>query len=300
MTPRAHIPFDSTRTVSRIGLGGGRFCGTDAFGPPARPDRCGETIRAALDDGVSLIDTADSYGPGWSETVIGRALRGTRPRPVVATKVGMRRDATGNWIVDADPVRLRAAAEQSLRRLGVEVIDLLQLHTPSTRVPLEDSLGALHDLRTAGLVRHVGVCNASASQLRLAITTGPIRTVQNQLNLASLTAADLETLALCESEGIHYLAYQPLADGLLLTDERIRSIATELSVPAVQLLLRVLLRLSESVVAIPGTCDPAHARVNAAALDADLDGRDLQIAERLVERARRRETTTESAAHATS
>jgi pyridoxine 4-dehydrogenase len=292
---RLSVPLGDLGEVSRVGLGGNRFCGPNAFGWPLDPARCAETILSAVDSGVSLIDTAGSYGPEWSETIIGRTLRGSRTRPLVATKVGMRRDKAGSWIVDVSPRFLRVAAEASLRRLRVEAIDLLQLHTPSGRVPIEDSVGVLQDLRRAGLVRQVGVCNVSPAQLAAAMRTGPIATVQNQLNLTTFDAADLETLSMCEDSGMPYLAYQPLADGALLGADRIRATAAELSVTPAQLLLRVVLRLSDSVVAIPGTCDPGHARTNIASLGVRLGGRDREIADRAVARVRQSAAQQESA-----
>jgi pyridoxine 4-dehydrogenase len=283
---RRSVPFGEFGEVPRIGLGGSRFCGPNAFGRPSDPGRCAATIRSAADSEVSLVDTADSYGPAWSEMIIGRTLRNSVTRPVVTTKVGLRRDNAGNWIVDVSPGHLRQAAKESARRLRVEAIDLLQLHAPSSRVPIEDSVGVLQDLRRAGLARQVGVCNVSAAQLVAARSTGPIASVQNQLNLATMDTAELSVVTMCAESGIPYLAYQPLGDGVLLRAERIRVAAAELSVTPAQLLLRVLLRLSDAVVAIPGTCDPSHARTNAATLTACLDGRDEDIAAQFLARHR--------------
>jgi aryl-alcohol dehydrogenase-like predicted oxidoreductase len=291
------VPLGDIGEVARIGLGGSRFCGPNAYGKPPDPAKCTETVQSAVDSGVSLIDTADSYGPEWSEEIIGRSLRSSRTRPVLATKVGLHRDKAGSWIVDVSPRSLRTAAEASLRRLRVEAIDLLQLHAPSRRVPIEETVAVLQDLRRAGLVRQVGVCNVSPAQLAAAMTTGPIATVQNQLNLATFGAADLATLSMCEESGIRYLAYQPLADGVLLRADRIRATAAELSVTRAQLLLRILLRLSDSVVAIPGTCDPDHVRANVASLTVRLGDRDRDIADRVVARIRLSSREQEGAEH---
>ncbi|OXM68489.1 aldo/keto reductase [Amycolatopsis vastitatis] len=286
---RTSVQLGDLGEVSRIGLGGNRFCGPGAFGRSSCPERCAATLRAAIDSGVSLVDTADSYGPGWSETIIGRTLWNSLARPVVATKVGLLRDNAGNWIVDVSPGHLRRAAEASARRLRVEAIDLLQLHTPGDGVPIEDSVGVLQDLRRAGLVRQVGVCNVSVRQLAAALSAGPIASVQNRLNLITIDAAEMKVVSMCAEAGIPYLAYQPLGDGALLGAGRIRAVAAELSVTPAQLVVRVLLRLSDSIVAIPGTCDPGHARTNAASLTARLDDRDKDIAVRCLARHRRQQ-----------
>ncbi len=268
----------------RIGLGGSRFCGPDVYGPPSSLTDCLATVRAASGAGVALIDTADSYGPGYSEEIIAAALAGMR-RPIVATKVGLKRGADTSWYVAADPLELKRSTMDSLRRLRVDVIDLLQLHAPSGRVPIEESVGALQDLRGKGLVKRVGIGNVTLAQLVAAERSGPIETVQNQLNLATVSRVDLELLSYCERRGITFLAYQPLGDGLLVRTDRIRRSAERLSAHPAQLVLRALLCLSPAIVAIPGTVNPAHALANLASLDLDLDGADQLIADRFTGRA---------------
>ncbi|MFD7979000.1 aldo/keto reductase [Streptomyces sp. NPDC059071] len=246
----------------RLGLGGNRLAGPDSFGPPRDETESRRVVGLACDSGVALIDTADCYGPYWSERIIGDVLSRRDTRPIVATKVGVVRDASGGWAVEADPQSLTRAAEGSLRRLKLEAVDVLQLHHPSTRIPLEDQVGALQDIRRRGLARHVGLCNVTLEQLRRAEREGPIVSVQNHLHARRITPDDLRLVAYCKDRGITVMAYQPFAEGALLTEPGVVRAAERKGVPAAQVALGVLLDLGDHVLPIPGAGSARHMRAN--------------------------------------
>jgi aryl-alcohol dehydrogenase-like predicted oxidoreductase len=159
-----------------------------------------------------------------------------------------------------DAAAMRAGVERSLRRLGVECLDLLQLHHPSARVPIEDSMGVLNDLRARGLTHHVGVCNVTLTQLRRAEQAGPIATVQNHLHVRRVTPASVRLIEYCASQGVAFLAYQPLAQGLLLTDAALSETAEQRGIGVIEALLGPLLRLADNVIPIPGSGTARHVR----------------------------------------
>ncbi|MFG2338932.1 aldo/keto reductase [Streptomyces yangpuensis] len=246
----------------RLGLGGNRLAGPDSFGPPRDETESRRVVDLACDSGVAVIDTADCYGPYWSERIIGEALSRRGSRPIVATKVGVVRDTAGGWAVDARPARLARAAEDSLRRLRLDAVDVLQLHHPSTRIPLEDQVGALHEVRRRGLARHVGLCNVTLEELRRAEREGPIVSVQNHLHARRITPDDLRLVAYCKDRGITVMAYQPFAEGALLTEPTVVRAAERRGVPVAQVALGVLLDLGDHVVPIPGSGSARHVRAN--------------------------------------
>ncbi|WP_063755679.1 aldo/keto reductase [Streptomyces sp. NRRL F-2747] len=250
----------------RLGLGGNRLAGPESFGPPRDAKESHRVVHLACDSGVAVIDTADCYGPYWSERIIGEALSRRDSRPIVATKVGVVRDASAGWSVEARPENLARAAEGSLRRLRLEAVDVLQLHHPSTRIPLEDQVGALQDVRRRGLARHIGLCNVTLEQLRRAEREGPIASVQNHLHALRITPDDLRLVAYCKDRGITVMAYQPFAEGSLLTEPRVVRAAERKGVPAAQVALGVLLDLGDHVVPIPGSGSTRHVRANAEAV----------------------------------
>jgi len=154
--------------VHRLGFGAMRITGPGIWGPPADPEGAKAVLRRAVELGVDLIDTADSYGPEVSESLIAEALHPYPEGLVIATKGGLRRPGPGEWPRDARPERLKECCEGSLRRLRLDRIDLYQLHAPDPKVPLEDSIGALKELQDEGKIRHIGVSNVSLEELELA------------------------------------------------------------------------------------------------------------------------------------
>ncbi|MFF4528114.1 aldo/keto reductase [Streptomyces sp. NPDC001407] len=270
MSPQSHAVVGNPSTLKpalewgplRLGLGGNRLAGSDSFGPPRDTAESRRVVQLACDSGIAVIDTADCYGPYWSERIIGEVLSRRNARPLIATKAGVVRDTSGGWAVDARPKSLARAAEASVRRLRLDTVDVLQLHHPSTRIPLEDQVGALQDIRRRGLARHVGLCNVTLEQLQRAEHEGPIASVQNHLHAQRITPDVLRLMAYCKSRGITVMAYQPFAEGALLKDPRMMRAAERKGISVVQVALGVLLDLGDHVVPIPGAGSTRHAQAN--------------------------------------
>ena len=246
--------------VHRLGFGAMRLTGPGVWGAPADRPEAIRVLRRALELGVNFIDTADSYGPGVSEEIIAEALHPYPPGLVIATKGGLTRAGPGNWGRDAHPAHLRAACEGSLRRLRLSQIDLYQLHAVDPRVPLEDSLGELARLRTAGRIRHIGVSNVSAEELARAQRTVAVVSVQNRYNLEDRDSE--EVLRNCERAGIAFIPWFPLGAG--------RDAANAQSAIA------WLLARSPVMLPIPGTSSVAHLEENVAAAQLRLSAEELR------------------------
>ncbi len=262
--------------VSRIGLGGGRIsgCADDAG--------AATLLHRALDLGVNLIDTADFYGHGLSETRIAKALRPYPAGLTIATKGGLVPGPDGP-VRDGSPRQLRAACEASLRRLGLEAIDLYFLHAPDPAVPLSESLGELAALRTEGKVRLVGLSNVDVDQLELARSLLPVAAVQNAYNVRRRRRFGPDpVLAACERAGIAFIASQPLALGRLAqADEVARKVAARHDAASGQVALAWLLAQSEMTIPIPGTTSVRHLEENMAAARLQLGPEDLAELERV-------------------
>lgn len=202
----------SSLTVSALGLG---CMGMSEFYGPTDETQSLATLERAFALGVTHFDTADMYGSGHNETLLGRFLAGKRDRVVVATKFGIvRQPGVYDRSIDSSPAYLRQACEESLKRLGVEVIDLYYAHRLNPDVPVEDTVGAMADLARAGKIRALGLCEVSAATLRRAHATHPIAAVQSEY---SLWTRDMETevLPTCRDLGVSLVAYAPLGRGLL-------------------------------------------------------------------------------------
>src|ERR671916_1466814 len=170
-------------TVGRLGFGAMRLCGPGVWGDPDDPRNAGRVLRRAVELGIDFIDTADAYGPEVSERQISSALHPYPEDLIIATKGGYTRQGPGRWRTNGRPKHLREACEGSLRRLKLDRIDLYQLHRPDRRVPLEDSVWALAELREEGKIRHVGLSNVGVGEISLALDIVPIVSVQNRYNL---------------------------------------------------------------------------------------------------------------------
>ena len=264
--------------VTRIGLG----CMPLSLGRGRERGLANETIAAALDAGVNLLDTADAYAIdesefGHNERLVASALRAYEGdgQALVATKGGHTRHGT-DWALNGRPEYLRQACEASLRALGVEAIDLYQLHRPDPDTPYAESVGALRDLRDEGKIRHVGLSNANVAQLEEAERIVPIAAIQNELSpryTAPITNGEVDA---CSERGILFLAWSPLGGPDAAADESesvsaIQAIANEREVSPQRVTLAWLLSLSEAVVPIPGASRPETIRDSVAALDLDLD-----------------------------
>jgi aryl-alcohol dehydrogenase-like predicted oxidoreductase len=250
--------------VSRLGYGAMRITGPGIWGDPADPDECIRVLRRAVELGVTFIDTADSYGPAVSEDLIAAALHPYPANLVIATKGGLTRSAPGRWEAVGRPEYLRQCVEMSLRRLKLERIDLYQLHRPDPKVPLEESLGALAELRAQGKIRHLGVSNVTTEQLAAARRVVDVVSVQNRYNLTDRSSERL--LTACEGAGIGFIPWAPVAGGeLARPGGPLDEAATRHGATISQLSLAWLLHRSRVMLPIPGTSRVAHLEENVAA-----------------------------------
>lgn len=267
MTPRNQSDtFDvgGELTVHRLGFGAMRLTGEGIIGPPDDEENAREVLRRAVDLGVDFVDTADSYGPGVSERLIGEALDVDRDDLVVATKGGLLRNTEGEWIKHGDPDYIRNAVLCSLDRLGADSIDLYQYHRPDPDVPFEDAVGAFAALRDEGLVDHVGLSNVSVEQLEAARDVVEIATVQNQYNVGDRQSE--RVLEVCEEEGIGFIPWFPLGGGDLgEKGDVVRAVAAAHDASWQQIALAWLLRHSDVTLPIPGTSSVEHLEANVAA-----------------------------------
>jgi pyridoxine 4-dehydrogenase len=267
--------------VRRLGYGAMRITGKGIWGPPEDPEGCREVLRRALELGVNLIDTADSYGPEVSENLIAEALHPYPGGLVIATKGGLRRTGPGEWPTDARPERLKECCEGSLHRLRVDRIDLYQLHRPDPKVPLEDSLGALKELQDEGKIRHIGVSNVSVDELERARAVVDVVSVQNRFNLVDRHSEDV--LEVCDRDGLGFFPWFPLATGdLARPGGPLDELARAHDATPGQLAIAWLLARSPVVLPIPGTASVEHLEENAAAAELELEPQEL---ERLAEAA---------------
>jgi aryl-alcohol dehydrogenase-like predicted oxidoreductase len=250
--------------VDRLGFGAMRVTGEGIWGEPDDPDECRKVLRRAVELGVTLIDTADSYGPEVSERLIGETLAPYPDDLVLATKAGFLRPGPNRWETDGRPEHLREALEGSLRRLGLERVDLFQLHRIDRNVPAEDQLGTLADLQREGKIRHVGLSQVGVDELRSAREIVAIASVQNRYGLTDRSSDDV--LAYCEDEGIGFLPWAPLDAGRLTrSGGPLDRAAGRLDATPGQVALAWLLRRSPVMLPIPGTSKVGHLEENMAA-----------------------------------
>jgi pyridoxine 4-dehydrogenase len=265
--------------VNRLGFGAMRLTGRGILGEPEDPEEARRVLRRAVELGVNLIDTADSYGPEVSERLIAEALRPYPDDLVIATKGGYTRPK-GRWVPDGRPEHLREACEGSLRRLGVDRIDLYQFHTPDPRVTFEDSVWALARLRDEGKIRHVGLSNVGVRELELAIDIVPIASVQNRYNLTDRSSEAV--LQACEREEVGFIPWYPLATGRLArAGGPLDGISARHGATPSQVALAWLLGHSPAMLPIPGTSSVAHLEENVAAAALRLTEDDTETLDRL-------------------
>jgi pyridoxine 4-dehydrogenase len=256
-------------TVNRMAFGAMRLTGPGVIGGPDDPENAKAVLRRAVELGVNFIDTADSYGPEINERQIEEALHPYPDDLVIATKGGLNHERRGEWLQDGRPERLRAACEGSLQRLRVERIDLYQLHSVDPSVPLEESVGALAELREEGKIRHVGLSNVDARQLARAREVVPIVSVQNRYNLADRHSEGV--LEACEREGIAFLPWFPLAFGELTRGAgRLTDVAFAHGLSRAQVAIAWLLQRSPVMLPIPGTSSLEHLEENVASASVGL------------------------------
>jgi len=248
-------------TVSRLGFGAMRLTGLGIWGPPRDPGEAIALIRRVSERGVTFIDTADSYGPGVSETLMAEALYPYPAELVIATKGGLTRPGPDRWDVDCRPEHLRRACAESLKRLRLERIELYQLHAVDYRVPIEESIGALVDLQREGKIRYIGVSNVSAAELSRARGIVEIVSVQNCYNLRDRSSDGL--VDICAAGGIAFIPWYPLAaGGLARSGSSLARIAQHHHATPAQIALAWLLQRSPAMLPIPGTSSIAHFEEN--------------------------------------
>ncbi len=278
------------REVGCIGLG------AMPLSLSGRPDeaQAREVIAQAVDAGMTLIDTADVYcldddDIGHNERLIAKVLAeiGVRGEVLVATKGGLRRPR-GAWTTDGRPERLRAACEASLRHLGVDHIELYQLHAPDSKVPLGDSVGALAELQEQGKIRYIGLSNVSVAEIELGRSIVEVVSVQNRLNVWDTTSLENGVVDYCTEHGIAFLPYSTVGGHFgharAAEDPKLQSVAQRLGCSPYEVLLAWLLALSPVVIPIPGASRPESVRSSAAAAELELSDEAMAVLDELAGR----------------
>jgi len=248
-------------TVNRIGYGAMRITGPGIWGPPADKKTALATLRMAVQLGVNLIDTADSYGPGTSEELIAEALYPYPADLVIATKGGWERPGPDQWTHNASPRHLGEALEGSLKRLRLECIDIYQLHAPDNVVSFEASIEALARFREQGKIRHIGLSNVTREHIERARKIVPIASVQNRYSFADRESDFI--VDYCEKNEIAFFPWAPIGQARSSNDV-VRQVAAELYASPLQVALAWLLKRSKVIVPIPGTASVSHLEENVA------------------------------------
>jgi len=260
------IDIGGDLTVNRMGYGAMRITGPGIWGEPTDRDQAQAALRKAVELGVNFIDTADSYGPDVSETLIAETLYPYPDGLVIATKGGLIRPAPGRWDADGRPEHLREVCEGSLRRLRLEQIPLYQFHRPDPKVPLADSIGTLAELKAEGKIRHIGISNVREDQLREAERITPIVSVQNRYNVNDRSS---ETMVdLCSQDSLAFLPWAPIQE----TEQKVPVLtaAERHGASPRQIALAWLLARSPVMLPIPGSGSAGHVADNIAAAGIEL------------------------------
>jgi pyridoxine 4-dehydrogenase len=259
-------------SVNRLGFGAMRVTGAGIWGWPPDRDNAIKVLKRAVELGANLIDTADAYGPETSELLIAEALYPYPKDLVIATKGGQTRPGPDQWVPNGRPEYLSQCVDKSLKRLRLERIDLYQLHRIDSKVPMEDSLGALKKAQDAGKIRHVGLSEVSPEEIERAQKVLPIVTVQNQYNIDNRKWEN--ALRYCEKEGIGFMPWSPIGGKRGLHDNTLEATAKDYHASMVQLALAWLLHRSRVMLPIPGTSSLAHLEENMAAAKLKLSADD--------------------------
>lgn len=267
MTVSATFTFDDTLSVHRLGFGAMRLTG-DGRKPPREDEQAIAVARRAVELGVEFVDTADAYGLGANEELLAEALSPYPANLLIATKAGQSRPG-GGWVPLGRPEYLRQQAELSLRRLGIERIELFQLHRIDPAVPLEDQIGALAQLRDEGKINRVGLSEVGIEQIEAARRIVQISSVQNRYNLTDRAWEDV--VEYCEAAAIAFVPWLPIARGEHAGSQgALGAVAAELGASTAQVSLAWLLHRSPVIVPIPGTASRQHLEENCAAASLNL------------------------------
>jgi aryl-alcohol dehydrogenase-like predicted oxidoreductase len=270
-------------TVNRLGFGAMRLTGEGIWGWPADRENARKVLRRAVELGVNLIDTADAYGPETDELLIAETLYPYPEGLVIATKGGNTRPGPNQWVPDGRPEYLKQCVDKSLQRLRLERIDLYQLHRVDSKVPMEDSLGALKEAQSAGKIRHIGLSEVSPEQVQRARKIVPIVTVQNRYNITDRKWDN--TLSYCEKEQIGFMPWAPVGGTRGMSSAALEKIAKDHSITIYQLGLGWLLHRSPVMLPIPGTSSVAHLEENIVARNVKLSAEEWRTIDKLAERA---------------
>jgi aryl-alcohol dehydrogenase-like predicted oxidoreductase len=266
--------------VRRLGYGAMQLTGDGVWGEPPNHSEAIAVLRRAVELGINLIDTADSYGPIVAECLIAEALHPYPADLLIATKAGFQRPGPGKWVEDGRPKHLRSAVEGSLRRMHLPRIDLLQLHRIDPKVAMADQIGALVELQREGKIRHIGLSEVTVKQIEDVRRIAPIVSVQNRYNLVDRNSEDV--LEYCTRENIGFIPWFPLATGQLAKhDGPLTRAAKRLKVRPAQVALAWLLRKSPVMLPIPGTSKVKHLEENTAAALIELDDSTMKDLEHL-------------------
>jgi aryl-alcohol dehydrogenase-like predicted oxidoreductase len=253
------ITLGNELTVNRLGFGAMRLTGEGIWGPPKDRAVAVAVLRRAVELGVNFIDTADSYGPNVSEELIAEALAPYPNDLVIGTKGGWNRPGPNQWTHDASPAHLREAVEGSLKRLGLDRIDVYQLHVPDPVVPFDASIETLANMRSEGKIRLVGLSNVMVEHIARARKIIPIVSVQNRYSFADREWDNV--VDYCESNGIAFIPWFPLGAGRV-AGRLLERIAKDRQVKPIQIALAWLLERSPTMLPIPGTSSIAHLAEN--------------------------------------
>jgi pyridoxine 4-dehydrogenase len=260
--------------VNRLGFGAMRVCGPNIWGPPKDRANAHRVLRRAIELGVNLFDTADSYGPYVDEELIAEALHPYPKGLLIATKGGLVRPSPARWDEDGRPEHLKRAIDGSLKRLKLAQIDLYQLHAPDPRVPFMDSVGALADAQRAGKIRHIGLSNVDVAQLEEARKLVKVVSVQNEYNLGNRESE--RVLERCRKLGIAFLPWYPLGAGDVLRSSKVRNMGKKLQATPAQVAIAWLLAKSPVMLPIPGTASVAHLEENMRAAELRLSAEEVR------------------------
>jgi pyridoxine 4-dehydrogenase len=261
-------------TVNRLGFGAMRITGDGIWGWPKDREEAKRVLKRAVELGVTLIDTADAYGPETSELLIAEALHPYPKGVIIATKGGNTRPGPNQWVPDGRPAYLKQCIDNSLKRLKLDRIDLWQLHRIDSKVPMEDSLGAIKEARDAGKIRHVGLSEVSPEEIARARKILPIATVQNRYNFDDRKWEN--TLAYCEKEGLGFMPWAPVGGMRGLKSETLEATAKAKKATVYQVALAWLLQRSSVMLPIPGTSSVKHVEENMAAAKVKLTPEEMK------------------------
>lgn len=260
-------------TVNRLAFGAMRVAGPDIWGEPKDRAAMRKLLARAFELGYTFFDTADSYGPDVSETLIAEALYPYPKELVIGTKGGLTRPSRHRWDENGRPEHLRRAVDGSLKRLRLERIDLYQLHAPDPSVPYAESIGTLAELQRAGKIRHLGVSNVTVKQFEEARRIASVVSAQNEYHIENRKSDGV--LAACQRTGVAFIPWYPLGAGRALRSAKVKRVAAGLGATPAQVAIAWLLARSPVMLPIPGTGSIAHLEENAAAARLRLTGEDL-------------------------